>query len=150
MKPVTREGQEPVWTMGPGRTATLKLLSEQSGEKAMMFEEIAPAGAGTDSHLHHGSDEIMYVLDGDFTFRVGEIVTSGGAGTCVFMPRGIAHAWKNTGGRVGRVLIMYTPAQAGKVFEEMAQEQREWSSNDQELVQKLRRYGWEIIGPDPF
>jgi len=63
MKPVTREGQEPVWTMGPARTATLKVLSEQSGEKAMVFEEIAPAGAGTDFHLHHGSDEIMCVLD---------------------------------------------------------------------------------------
>jgi hypothetical protein len=29
------------------------------------------------------------------------------------MPRGIAHAWKNSGAETGRVLFLYTPARAG-------------------------------------
>src|SRR5216684_3013150 len=92
---VTLPGQEPVWNMAPGRTAVLKLQNEQTGQNVMAFEEITPAGAETPLHLHHNSDEVMYVLSGQYTFKVGDHFSSGGPGTCVFMPRGIPHAWKN-------------------------------------------------------
>ena len=34
------------------------------------------------------------------------------------MPRTVPHAWKSTGAEAGRVLFLYTPAGAGKLFEE--------------------------------
>jgi hypothetical protein len=34
------------------------------------------------------------------------------------MPRGVPHAWQNTGAETGRVLFLYTPARAGGFFEE--------------------------------
>jgi len=37
----------------------------------------------------------------------------GGPGTCAFFPRGVRHAWKNSGSETGRVLFLYTPAAAG-------------------------------------
>jgi quercetin dioxygenase-like cupin family protein len=86
-----------------------KLLSQQTGNRVVVFEEVMPAGCGSLLHLHQPSDEIMYVLSGEFTFQVGERVSSGGAGTCVFMPRGIAHAWKNSGAEAGRALFVFTP-----------------------------------------
>jgi hypothetical protein len=33
------------------------------------------------------------------------------------MPRGVPHAWKNTDAETGRVLFLYTPAEAGGFFE---------------------------------
>jgi hypothetical protein len=55
---VTLSGQEPVWHMAPGRTATLTLLNEETGQSVMAFEEVAPAGTQTTLHLHHDSDEV--------------------------------------------------------------------------------------------
>jgi quercetin dioxygenase-like cupin family protein len=115
---VVLPGQAPICKMEPGRLAALKLQSWQTGESVMVFEEVMPAGAETPLHLHHSSDEVACVLSGEFTFKIGDEVSVGGPGTCAFMPRGIAHAWKNTGVETGRALFIYTPAEAGKLFEE--------------------------------
>src|SRR5437867_6314128 len=147
----TLPGQEPVWNMAPGRAAALKLQSGQTGESVMVFEEVVPAGTETPLHLHHNSDEVMYILSGEFTFKIGEQVTSGGAGTCAFMPRGIAHAWKNSGAEAGRALFVFTPVEAGKVFEEFSRVQRPVAAmNEPEVAEIFRRHGWEILGPSPF
>ena len=150
---VTLPGQEPVWNMAPGRTAALKLQNEQTGQSVMAFEEITPPGTETPLHLHHDSDEVMYVLSGHYSFKVGDQASSGGPGTCVFMPRGVPHAWKNRGAAIGRAFFIYTPGEAGKVFEESVRLQRPAPASttvDPEVAQLFHRYGWEIVGPPPF
>src|SRR5579863_6600347 len=97
------------------------MLNQETEGSVMMFEEVAPAGTETSLHLHRDSDEIAYVLAGEITFEIGGEVTVGGPGTCAFMPRGLAHAWKNTGAETGRVLFLYTPGSAGGFFEEAAE-----------------------------
>jgi uncharacterized RmlC-like cupin family protein len=89
---VTLPGQESVWNMAPGRTAALKLLNEQTGQCVMAFEEVTPVGAETPLHLHRDSDEVMYILSGQYSFKIGDDFSAGGPGTCAFMPRGIPHA----------------------------------------------------------
>jgi mannose-6-phosphate isomerase-like protein (cupin superfamily) len=147
---VVPPGEEPIWTMAPGRTAALKLQNAQTGQSVMAFEEVSPAGATTPFHLHRDSDEVMYVLSGHYSFKIGDDVTSGGPGTCVFMPRGVPHAWKNTGAETGRAFFMYTPGEAGKLFEELTQLQSPFSTDDPEIEQVLHRCGWEILAPSPF
>jgi quercetin dioxygenase-like cupin family protein len=148
---VVPPGRGAVWTMAPGRSAALKMLTGETAESVMMFEEVAPANTDTVLHLHHDSDEIAYVLSGEITFKIGDQVTVGGAGTCAFMPRGVAHAWKNTGTEPGRVLFLYTPANAGSFFEEAAEMNRPFSSmSDQEIAAAFQRHGWEVVGPPPF
>ena len=71
--------------------------------------------------VNHDSDEVAYVLSGEITLKIGDAVTVGGPGTCAFMRRDVAHAWKSTGAETGRVLFMYTPERAGKLFEEMVE-----------------------------
>src|SRR6266566_8390988 len=121
---VVLPGQGPVWNMSPGRSAVLKLLGGATGGSIMMFEETVPAGTKSTFHLHHDSDEVAYVLSGEVTFLIGDEVTVGGAGAYAFMPRGVPHAWKNTGGETGRVLFLYTPAKAGGLIEEQHRIQR--------------------------
>jgi quercetin dioxygenase-like cupin family protein len=147
----TLPGQAPVWNMDTGREAIFKLLSAQTGNRVVVFEEVMPAGAGTPLHLHQPSDEIMYVLSGEFTFQIGEQVMNGGAGTCAFMPRGVAHAWKNSGTETGRALFVFTPVEGGQMCEELLREQRSLPSLDPATFERLRQeYGWEILGPSPF
>ena len=95
------------------------------------------------------SDEVAYVLSGEITFKTGDEVTVGGPGTCAFLPRGVPHAWKNTGGETGRVLFLYTPAGAGGFFEEQLGRPA-GSGNGPEANEMRRRHGWEIVGPPPF
>ena len=137
-----------VLSMAPGRSAALKLLGRETGDSIMLFEETAPAGTETTFHLHRDSDEVAYVLSGEITFKIGDEVTVGGPGNCAFLPRGVPHAWKNTGAETGRVLFLYTrpvPAAfrgtvgaAGRV------------RNGPEANEMRRRHGWEIVGPPPF
>ena len=103
---VVMPGKGPVWKMAPGRSSTLKLRNGETDESVMIFEEVAPVGTVTPMHLHHDSDEIAYVLSGEITFKIGDAVTVGGPGTCAFMPRDVAHAWKSTGAETGRVLFV--------------------------------------------
>lgn len=148
----TLAGQEPVWNMAPGRTSTLKLQNEQTGQSVMAFEEITPVGTATPLHLHHGSDEVMYVVQGQYSFKVGDKLSSG-PGTCVFMARDVPHAWKNTGTETGRAFFIYTPGEAGKVFEESIRLQHPAPTSttvDPQVEELFHRYGWEIVGPPPF
>ena len=117
---VVPPSQGRVWEMAAGRSSALKLLGAETGESVMMFEETAPSGTETTYHLHYDSDEVAYVLAGEITFKIGEEVTVGGPGTCAFMPRGLAHAWKNSGAETARVAVPLYPGRSGRVFRGVA------------------------------
>ena len=131
----------------PGRFFALKLLAGQTGESIMLFEETVPAGTKSTHHLHHDSDEVVWVLEGEFTFKIGDEVFAGGPGTCAFLPRDVPHAWKNNG-----------PAPAAPCFStrrRTGRSSRRWSSaasrcSDAERAHALERYRWEVIGPNPL
>jgi quercetin dioxygenase-like cupin family protein len=131
----------------PGRSFALKLLGRETGGGIMMFEETLPAGTTSLHHLHRDSDEVAWVLAGEFTFKIGDEVGGGGPGTCAFMPRNIPHAWKNTGSEAGRVLFLYTPAAAGDLIEALSERR---PGNEDERQNLFKRHHWEVVGPNPL
>src|SRR6516225_88754 len=131
----------------PGRSFAMKLLGRETGESIMMFEETLPASTASLYHLHHDSDEVAWVLAGEFTFMIGDEVTVGGPGTCAFMPRNVSHAWKNTGSETGRVLFLYTPAAAGSLIEELPERH---SANDEPVAALFTRHRWKMLGQNPL
>jgi quercetin dioxygenase-like cupin family protein len=131
----------------PGRFFAMKLLGRETGESIMMFEETLPAGTPSLYHLHRDSDEVAWVLAGEFTFKIGDEVTVGGPGTCAFMPRNVPHAWKNTGSETGRVLFLYTPAAAGGLIEALSEHR---PASDEERAKLYERHRWEVLGPNPL
>ena len=64
-------------------------------------------------HLHHNDDEAWYVLEGALSVRVGDRDVEAKAGTAVFVPRGTAHAYWNSGPGLLRYLLVMTP----RIFE---------------------------------
>ena len=129
-----------------GQVVSMKLFGRETGESVTLFEQTVPAGSKSSwLHLHRDSDEIAWVLEGEFTFRIGEAVTTGGPGTCAFLPRNVPHAWKNSGGQPGRVMFLYTPAGAGRFVEEMLER-----SGEGDLNKRLQESGWEVLGPSPL
>ncbi len=133
----------------PGRASALKLLGRETNESIMLFEETIPPGTGTLFHLHHDSDEVAWVIAGEFSFKIGDEVSVGGPGTCAFFPRNVPHAWKNTGSDTGRVVFLYTPAAAGRYFEALL-ERPENRINDEERSRLRRDANWEDLGPNPL
>lgn len=147
---VVQPGGGAVLQMGaPGRSSVLKLLRADTAGSIMLFEETAPPGTETTFHLHHDSDEVAWVLEGEVTMKIGDEVTVGTAGSCAFFPRNVPHAWKNTGGETARILFLYTPGGAGGFFEESL-EKPAGEFNGDEAVAMRRRHGWEVVGPPPF
>jgi quercetin dioxygenase-like cupin family protein len=131
----------------PGRSFAMKLLGRETGESIMMFEEILPAGTASLYHLHRDSDEVAWVLAGQFTFKIGDEIAVGGPGTCAFMPRNVPHAWKNTGSETGRVVFLYTPAAAGGLIEALSERR---PADDEEHKRLFERHRWEVVGPNPL
>jgi quercetin dioxygenase-like cupin family protein len=131
----------------PGRSFALKLLGRETGESIMMFEETLPAGTTSLHHLHRDSDEVAWVLAGEFTFKIGDEVTVGGHGTCAFITRNVPHAWKNTCSETGSVLFLYTPAAAGGLIETLSEH---LPADDDERNKLYERHRWEVLGPNPL
>jgi len=148
---VILSGQGPASRFTPERAVTLKLLRGVTDDSIMLFEETIPVGTRSTLHLHHDSDEVAYVLSGEVTFHIGNDVTTGGSGTCAFMPRGVPHAWKSTGAEAGRVLFLYTPGKAGGFIEEQQTTGRKLlSMTERERAAICERHGWELLGPSPL
>jgi quercetin dioxygenase-like cupin family protein len=138
--------QGSVWEMEAGRPITFKLPSEQTGDRVAVFEEVAPAGKGTPLHIHHTSDEVIYILAGTFTVKLGEHVATGGPGTWVFVPRGTRHGWKNSGVATGRAFFILTPAEGAKPFEELRHMQVPITAIDPATFKAIsQQYGNELV-----
>ena len=130
----------------PGRSFAMKLVGRETGGSIMMFEQVLPAGTASLYHMHRDSDEVAWVLAGEFTFKIGDEVAVGGPGSCAFMPRNVPHAWKNTGSENGRVIFLYTPAAAGGFIEELA-ERRPLDATSARNASSAR---WKCSAPTRF
>ena len=77
-------------------------------------------GAWTVPHVHRAMEESFFVLDGEFTFTVGEEKISVGAGSYLLVPRGTRHMI-HAGGNRGRLLTLMVPGGLEEMFFELAQ-----------------------------
>jgi mannose-6-phosphate isomerase-like protein (cupin superfamily) len=89
---------------------TVLVSGEQTNNAYAVLEAFVLPGGGPPPHIHHREDELFYVLDGDITIFAGEQTVRGSAGTCVHIPLGTVHTFKNEGSGPARMVVMYTPA----------------------------------------
>jgi quercetin dioxygenase-like cupin family protein len=135
-----------VWDMEPGRPTTFKLTSDETGGSAAVFEESVPVGAGTPLHIHHAGDEIIHLLSGELTLKLGSRTTSITGGTWVFIPRRTPHAWRNSGTGTARASFVFTPAESAKFFEQLRLLAQPIPSIPTEVLGDLcQRYGYELV-----
>jgi quercetin dioxygenase-like cupin family protein len=77
-------------------------------------------GPWTLPHLHRGFEESFYVLDGLFTFTLGEVRQEATPGTYVLVPRGTRHTIAAAEGG-GRFLTLMVPGGLEDMFFELGQ-----------------------------
>jgi quercetin dioxygenase-like cupin family protein len=131
-----------------GALITFKAYGEQTGGALTAFESDAAPGEGPPFHRHLHEDETIYVLAGTLRVRLGEDLHEAPAGSLVFMPRRVAHAWQNVGEDPALLLVVFTPATAGmeRFFARAAELDDETRAAD-----AFRRFagdaGMEVLGP---
>lgn len=89
---------------------------ETNGAFATLEKTIRPQN-GPPPHIHHTNDETLYVMEGTFSFVVGEQIVKAESGAYVYVPRGTVHTFTNIGASAGRLLVTVTPSGFEKYFE---------------------------------
>jgi mannose-6-phosphate isomerase-like protein (cupin superfamily) len=90
-------------------------------------------------HVHYSDDEAWHILEGTLTFRFLDRIREASAGTTVFVPAGVAHAYYEAAGPT-RYLIIMTP----RLRELIATLHRTPLSEHQAV---MKQYDSEILDP---
>jgi mannose-6-phosphate isomerase-like protein (cupin superfamily) len=101
---------------GRGRTyrargflCTFKLLASDTNGAFTLSEASNVPNTGVPPHIQHLEDEAFIVLEGRYTFQVGDETLQCGPGEVIYVPRGVPHAFENSGTGPARLLILQAP-----------------------------------------
>jgi mannose-6-phosphate isomerase-like protein (cupin superfamily) len=109
--------QGEVAELGMIRFRLLAASADTNG--AFGFAEFRGAeGPWTVPHVHREREESFYVLDGTFSFLLGEREVEAARGTFVLVPRGVRHIMR-AGPGGGALLGMWAPAGLEEMFLEL-------------------------------
>ena|SRR5579871_2644700 len=85
-------------------------VGEQTGGAYALIETANDPSTGVPLHVHEREDETWFILEGEYTFRVGAETFLARAGDYVFGARNVPHSYANQTRSIARALIMVTPA----------------------------------------
>lgn len=115
--------------------------------------EVVPPGMGPPEHTHARYDECFWIVKGTFLIKVAGRTTRASEGAWIFIPGGVAHAFRNVGTQDGQLLIESFPGGGmSKYFEEVSAivMSRPATSGppDQQALQRVdEKYGVVVVGP---
>jgi quercetin dioxygenase-like cupin family protein len=140
---------------GPDELMTFLLTGEETGGAIFLSELSVAPGGGTPPHIHHREDEAFRMLEGTLTIQVGGDTINASAGDFAFLPRGIAHSFKNSGESYAKALVLITPAGLEGFFTEVFEPAADRSAAPPPATKELMgrafaaapRYGLELLPP---
>jgi quercetin dioxygenase-like cupin family protein len=110
--------------VGGGEVAIL-LRGEDTSDLCAVVENTIPAGyAGPPLHYHERTDELVYLVAGELTFRLDDEVFVAGPGAVVHLPRGCVHSFANLSERPA-TMVNFCTAGAERFFDDLALALRE-------------------------
>ena len=137
------------WVVGDH--VTFKAGAAQTGGAFALAETAIDAGGGPPPHVHHREHEIFYVLRGRYRFGFDTMVIERGPGSALFLPKGVAHVFKNIGDEIGQCLVFTAPAgfegmvkEAGDVVEELQTGRPVSPADVEKLIGACQKYGLEV------
>jgi quercetin dioxygenase-like cupin family protein len=127
-----------------GGDVTQILRGEHSNGELAALEAINGPGEGPPLHVHTREDETVYVLEGEFRWKLGDELSVTGPGSFVFIPRGVSHTWQVIGEGEGRMLVTFFPAGMEGFFDRLS------SMTEFDLdtfSAAAAEHGMEVVGP---
>jgi quercetin dioxygenase-like cupin family protein len=98
---------EALWFLG--FLVTVKASAPMTNGNVAVLEHLGVRGLGSPLHLHRNEDEWFYVTEGELTFWIGDDRITAPAGSFVYGPRGIPHAFAVSSPQA-RFIIVTEPA----------------------------------------
>ena len=148
---VCAAGEGPRYWFYGGGVHLWKVSGEETKGGVAVFEDTLERGKTTPLHQHPGSDEIIYVLEGEILIHNGGNPRTVGTGGVVMTPRGVPHAFVVTSERA-RILAIVTPAAEVESFYRRASTVGESGPVDFAKVGAAAKEtgATVILGPPPF
>lgn len=142
-------GGNALWTMG--MLMTVKAGDADTDSLFSVIEVQLPAGAAPPLHIHHREAELNYLLEGAMRFQCGDEVQDAVAGTFVYVPRGVAHAFK-AGPDGARMLALTSPGGIEHLYEVVGEPAAarvlpDAPPNIPGWLENAAQFGIEVIGP---
>jgi quercetin dioxygenase-like cupin family protein len=144
--------QDTFWWQGG--LMEIKARAEDTESTAGVLEgSFYHEGYGPPLHVHSREDEVMYVLEGQIRFRLGDDEFLAGPGTWVWQPRGVPHSFRAES-EGARALVIFTPGGGERMFEEggvpageSAEPPRQQEYDLEAAVALSKRFGFEVVRP---
>lgn len=87
----------------------IKVSGKDTDGSLALFEHTGNAKGGPPLHVHHLQDEIFFIVEGEYRFKVGEDNHHLKKGDSIFLPRKVPHSFAQNSDK-GRMLFMFQPS----------------------------------------
>jgi quercetin dioxygenase-like cupin family protein len=114
-----RPGEGPLADLGSVQMRLLAGGADTDGSFSLT-EFSGSAGPWTVPHVHRAMQESFYIVDGQFTFMIGDETVEAGPGSYVLVPPHVRHVI-HAGEGGGRLLTLMVPGGLEDMFFELAQ-----------------------------
>jgi quercetin dioxygenase-like cupin family protein len=137
-----------------GGLGVLRATGDQTEGRYAVMELLAPKGFASPFHIHRREDEFFVVLSGEVRVQHGEDVIEAVAGSVVYGPRDVAHAF-HVDSAEARLLLLFGPAgiegffrEGGKPAGSLELPPADEQFLDKEALKEIAsRYDQEFVGP---
>jgi quercetin dioxygenase-like cupin family protein len=104
-----------------GETIICKVRGAETFGRFAVVEETTPAKGVIPPHFHNQTDEIIYVLEGEYEVVCDGQKSVARSGSMVVIPRGTTHSLTNRQTTPSKMLAIITPSGFENFFAELSQ-----------------------------
>lgn len=87
----------------------IKVSSKDTNGSLSIFEYSGFEKGGPPLHIHPNQDEIFFIVQGEYIFKVGDDTYQLNAGDTIFLPRNIPHAFAQLT-ETGKMFFLFQPS----------------------------------------
>jgi quercetin dioxygenase-like cupin family protein len=113
------KGDGEVWNV-LGETIICKVRGTETFGRFAVIEETTPAKGAIPPHFHNRTDEIIYILEGEYEVECDGRKSVARRGDVLVIPRGTTHSLKNRLAGSSRMLAIITPSGFENFFAEVS------------------------------
>lgn len=125
---------------GPDLTELQILIPNDDGQGTMSAgTERLPAKVGIPVHVHPGTEEFIYVVDGEGEVSLDGKLSMVAAGDMILVPPGTRHGLRNTGSTALKILWSYNDSRMIAFFREFSYK------NPADRDARATRAAWEVL-----
>lgn len=121
------------------------VISKKDTDNAFsVFSYMGYDRIGPSLHLHTDQDEIFFVTEGRYRFRVGDEQMEAAVGDTVFLPRNIQHSWIQLTDKGSLLYAVYPAGTMEEFFIEMSN--LKVPPTEQEANEIHAKHGMKLLG----